>query len=284
MINEERKVMIIPIGLELDRAIFGISKYNPDIIYVIYSRKEEEILIDKVDVESKRFMELFVEKIRGLWKYEILETDVTNLSKCTDLLMEIFTKELQESEDCVFYINISTSSKIFSFSSFYLAGKYSGNVLLFYVKPAEYLMVEFSAKFQDLVSKLRNSEDVDMDYLTETEKMIERYIEHGWTSGTFRIIEIPYYKISKYPDYEINLMGIMNDNKNKYPDGFTIENLLELNREVQIKSNKIKLNYHLTELERQSLIENHPKNRKKHVKLQKSGEIFLETIAKLLEN
>lgn len=284
MTNEERKVMIIPIGLELDRAIFGISKYNPDIIYVIYSRKEEENLIDKVDAESERFKELFVEKIRGLWKYEVLDTDVTNLSKCTDLLLEIFTKELQESEHCVFYINISTSSKIFSFSSFYLAGKYSENVLLFYVKPAEYLMVEFTNRFQDIISKLRNNEDVDSVYLTEIEQMIDSYTYHGWTSGPFRLIEIPYYKLSKYPEYEINLMEIMNDNKNEYPEGFTIENLLELNKEVQIRSNKIKLNYHLTELERQSLIENNPKNRKKHVKLQKSGEIFLDTIAKLLEN
>ena len=79
-------------------------------------------------------------------------------------------------------------------------------------------------------------------------------------------------------------MEIMNGNKNEYPGGFTIEDLLELKKEVQLRSNKIKLNYHLTELERQSLIENIPKNRKKHVKLQKSGELFLETIAKLLEN
>jgi len=278
------KRQIIPIGLELDRAIFGISKYNPDIVYVIYSRKEEENLVDKVDAESERFKELFVEKIRGLWKYEVLDTDVTSLSKCTDLLMEIFTKELQESEHCVFYINISTSSKIFSFSSFYLAGKYSENVLLFYVKPDEYLMVEFINKFQDLISKLRNNKDVNLDYLSEIEKMIKRYIDHGWTSGPFRLIEIPYYKLSKYPDYEINLMEIMNGNKNEYPEGFTIEDLLELKKEVQLRSNKIKLNYHLTELERQSLIENIPKNRKKHVKLQKSGELFLETIAKLLEN
>ena len=284
MTIEERKVMIIPIGLELDRAIFGISKYNPDIIYVIYSRKEEENLIDKVDAESERFMELFVEKIRGLWKYEVLKTDVTKLSKCTDLLQDIFTKELSESENCVFYINISTSSKIFSFSSFYLAGKYSENVLLFYVKPIEYLMVEFITIIEDLISILRNSKNIDLAYLTETENIIERYKNHGWTSGPFRLIEIPYYKLSKYPEYEINLMEIMNSHNNDFPDGYTIEDLLELNNEVQMRSNKVKLNYHLTELERQSLIENNPKNRKKHVKLQKSGEIFLKTIAKLLEN
>lgn len=282
--NEERKVMIIPIGLELDRAIFGISKYNPDIIYVIYSKKEEENLVDKVDAESERFMELFVEKIRGLWKYEVLKTDVTNLSKCTDLLMEIFTKELQESEDCVFYINISTSSKIFSFSSFYLAGKYSENVLLFYVKPAEYLMVEFITVFQELIQNLRTKEAIDWEQLNIAENMIQKYISHGWTSDPFKLIEIPYYKLTKYSEYEIKLMELMNNNKNEYPDGFTIEDLLKLNEENQIRSKKIKLNYHLTELERQSLIENYPKNRKKHVKLQKSGEIFLNTIAKLLEN
>ena len=70
-----------------------------------------------------------------------------------------------------------------------------------------------------------------------------------------------------------------------YPKGFTIEDLLELkNEEIGERSNKIKLNHYLTELEKHSLIENNPVNRKKYVKIQKSGEIFLKTIASLIEN
>jgi len=77
----------------------------------------------------------------------------------------------------------------------------------------------------------------------------------------------------------------MNKYKNDYPKGFTIEDLLGLkNEEIEERSNKIKLNYYLTELEKHSLIENNPRNRKKHVKIQKSGEIFLKTIASLIEN
>ena len=101
----------------------------------------------------------------------------------------------------------------------------------------------------------------------------------------FEVIEIPYYKLSKYPKYEINVLKIMNIHKNDYPKGFTIEDLLKLkNEEIDERSNKIKLNHYLTELEKHSLIESNPINRKKYVKIQKSGEIFLKTIASLIEN
>ena len=285
MVNEERKVMIIPIGLELERAIVGISEYSPDMIYVIYSKKDEESVEDKIGAESEKFKELLIKKIRGLWKYKEFGVDVTNISKCTNLLKEIILKELEESRNTFFYINISTSSKIFSFSSFYLAGKYSENVLLFYVKPTHYLMVDFVDIFQDIVSLLKNRDKIEKERLNQADEMIKNYKNHGWTDGPFEVIEIPYYKLSKYPKYEINVLKIMNTYKNDYPKGFTIEDLLRLkNEEIEERNNKIKLNYYLTELEKHSLIENNPRNRKKYVKLQKSGEIFLKTIASLIEN
>ncbi len=285
MVNEERKVMIIPIGLELERAIVGISEYSPDMIYVIYSKKDEENVEDKIDAESEKFKELFIKKIRGLWKYKEFGADVTNISKCTNLLKEIILKELEESRNTFFYINISTSSKIFSFSSFYLAGKYSENVLLYYVKPTHYLMVDFVKVFQDIVLSLKNRDKIEKERINQADQMIEKYRNHGWTDGPFEVIEIPYYKLSKYPKYEINVLEIMSKYKNDYPKGFTIENLLRLkNEEIKERNNKIKLNYYLTELEKHSLIENNPKNRKKYVKIQKSGEIFLKTIASLIEN
>ncbi len=284
MINEERNVMIIPIGLELDRAIYGISKYNPDIIYVIYSKKDGENVEYKIDVESEKFKERFINKIRGLWNYKEFGIDVTNLSECTDLLKEIILNELKEFGNTFFYINISSSSKIFSFSSFYIAGKYSNKVLLFYVKPTHYLMVDFIEIFQTITSLLKNNETIDIERLNQADQIIRKYKNHGWTDGPFELIEIPYYKLSKFPKYEINLLEIMNKFKHKYPKGFTIEDLLGLKNEViDERSNKIKLNYHLTELEKHSLIENNPRNRKKYVRLQKSGEIFLKTIARLIE-
>ena len=285
MVNEERKVMIIPIGLELERAIFGISEYNPDMIYLIYSKKDEENVGDKIDAESEKFKELFIKKIRGLWKYKEFGADVTNISKCTNLLKEIILKELEESRNTFFYINISTSSKIFSFSSFYLAGKYSEKTLLFYVKPTQYLMVDFVNVFQDIVLLLKNRKKIEEERINQADQMIKKYKNHGWTDGPFELIEIPYYNLSKYPKYEINLLEIMYKYKNDYPRGFTIEDLLRLkNEEIEERNNKIKLNYYLTELEKHSLIENNPKNRKKYVKIQKSGEIFLKTIASLIEN
>jgi len=285
MFNEERKVMIIPIGLELERAIVGISEYAPDMIYVIYSKKDEKNVEDKIGAESEKFKESFINKIRGLWRYKEFGIDVTNLSKCTNLLKEIILKELEESKNTFFYINIATSSKIFSFSSFYLAGKYSENVLLFYVKPTHYLMVDFVDVFQDIISLLKNRETIEKERINQADEIIKKYKNHGWTDGPFEVIEIPYYKLSKYPKYEINVLEIMNKYKNDYPKGFTIEDLLELkNEEIEERSNKIKLNYYLTELEKHSLIENNPRNRKKYVKIQKSGEIFLKTIASLIEN
>ncbi len=285
MINEERKVMIIPIGLELERAIVGIPEYNPDMIYVIYSKKDEENVEDKIGAESERFKELFLNKIRGLWKYKEFGIDVTNLSKCTNLLQEIILKEIEESKNTFFYINTSTSSKILSFSSFYLAGKYPERILLFYVKPTHYLMVDFVDIFQEIVSLLKNRENIEKESVNQADEIIKKYKNHGWTDGPFEVIEIPYYKLSKYPKYEITVLEIMNKYKNDYPKGFTIEDLLGLkNEEIEERSNKIKLNYYLSELEKHSLIENNPINRKKYVKIQKSGEIFLKTIASLIEN
>jgi len=284
MFNEERKVMIIPIGLELERAIVGISEYAPDMIYVIYSKKDEKNVEDKIGAESEKFKESFINKIRGLWRYKEFGIDVTNLSKCTNLLKEIILKELEESKNTFLYINIATSSKIFSFSSFYLAGKYSENVLLFYVKPTHYLMVDFVDVFQDIISLLKNRETIEKERINQADEIIKKYKNHGWTDGPFEVIEIPYYKLSKYPKYEINVLEIMNKYKNDYPKGFTIEDLLELkNEEIEERSNKIKLNYYLTELEKHSLIENNPRNRKKYVKLHKSSVTFLKTIASLVE-
>lgn len=286
MIKEERRVMIIPIGLELERAIVGVSDYNPDIIYIIYSNKDERNVENKIDDESEKFKELFVDKIRGLWIYEEIGIDVTNLSECTNLLRKIILKEFNIKQNTYFYINISSSSKIFSFASFYLAGKYYENILLFYVKPSHYLMIDFVTIFQNLISLLKNGEKINEDIIKQADNIIKSYIKHGWTGGPFEIVEIPYYKISNYPDYEIKILKIMNKNKNKedYRYGFTIEDLLDLKKEdADKRKNKIKLNYYLTELEKHGLIENYPKNRKKHLKIQKSGEIFLETIASLLD-
>ena len=285
MINEERRVMIIPIGLELERAIVGISEYSPDMVYVIYSKKDGENVEDKIGAESERFKEIFINKIRGLWKCKEFGIDVTNLSKCTNLLKDIILGELEESKNTFFYINISTSSKIFSFSSFYLAGKYLERILLFYVKPTHYLMVDFVDIFQEIVSLLKNRDKIEKEKIDQADEIIKRYKNHGWTDGPFEVIEIPYYKLSKYPKYEINVLKIMNIHKNDYPKGFTIEDLLKLkNEEIDERSNKIKLNHYLTELEKHSLIESNPINRKKYVKIQKSGEIFLKTIASLIEN
>ena len=56
----------------------------------------------------------------------------------------------------------------------------------------------------------------------------------------------------------------------------------EISDAVELSTNAVRK--YLTELEKHSLIENNPVNRKKYVKIQKSGEIFLKTIASLIEN
>ena len=283
MIREERRVMIIPIGLELDRTIMGLSEYKPDMVYVIYSRKDGENIEDKVSNESERFKEEFVNKIRGLWSYKDIGVDVTNLSKCTNLLKEIINEELGVNKNTSFYINISSSSKIFSFASFYLAGKYNETISLFYVKPSIYLMVDFVEIFQEIIDSIKNGENPKSNIIKQAEELIHKYKKHGWTGGPFEIIEIPYYKISKYSDYEINILTIMKMNRKNFGEGYTIENILELmNQETPSKKNKIKLNYYLTELARHGLIECTSRNRKKISRLENAGEIFLETIAGLV--
>lgn len=283
MIKEDRKVIIIPIGLELERAIVGLSEYKPDMIYVIYSSKDEENIEDKVSSESERFKDEFTYKIRGLWKYKDIGVDVTNLSKCTNLLKEIITKEFEINKNTSFHINISTSSKIFSFASFYLAGKYSEIVSLFYVKPRNYLIVDFVEIFLEIVELLKEGESPKLNRIKQAEELIQKYKQQGWTSGPFEIIEIPYYKISKYSEFEISILNIMKENKMNFTEGFTIENILELMEEdKENKKSKIKLNYYLTELEKHGLIECTSINRKKISRLENAGEIFLETIAGLI--
>ncbi len=283
MIREERKVMIIPIGLELERAIIGLSEYKPDIVYVIYSSKEEENIEDKVSIESERFKDEFVNKIRGLWNYKDIGVDVTNLSKCTNLLKDIIKKEFEINGNISFHINISSSSKIFSFASFYLAGKYSEIISLFYVKPSNYLIVDFVELFQLIVESCNNGEPPKPNEIKQAEKLIKIYKTQGWTTGPFEIIEIPYYKISKYSEFEIKILTLMKKNKNNFPEGFKIENILELmNIDTQSKKNKIKVNYYLTELERHGLIDCISIKRKKISRLENAGETFLETIASLV--
>ena len=283
MIKEKRSVIIIPIGLELERAMVGLSEYKPDMVYVIYSAKDEEHIENKVNKESERFKEKFLSKIRGLWKYEDIGVDVTNLSNCTNLLKEIILKELKMNPITSFHINISPSSKIFSFASFYLAGKYSEIISLFYVKPSNYLIVDFVETFQQLVESLKKRELPQQDEIKQAEELIQNYKNSGWTSGPFEIIEIPYYKISKFSEYQIKILNTMNENKSKFPEGFTIENILDLmNEDKKNKKNKIKLNYYLTELEKHLLIKCASKNRKKISRLENAGEIFLKTIASLM--
>lgn len=283
MINEERRIIIIPIGLELERAIIGLSEYKPDMVYVIYSNKGEENIEDKICEESERFKEIFIDKIRGLWKYKDISVDVTNLSKCTNLLKEIIKKEFKINQNTSFYINISSSSKIFSFASFYLAGKYNETISLFYIKPSNYLIVDFVEIFQQIIESLNKGENPQLNKIKQAEELIQRYKKQGWTSGPFEIIEIPYYKITKYSEYQINILNIMKQNKKNFPEGFTIENILELmNKDTKNKKDKIKINYYLTELEKRGLIDCILVNRKKLSRLENSGEIFLDTIASLI--
>ena len=285
MTIEERRVIVIPIGLELDRALVGLSEYKPDMVYIIYSRKDGENVENEIDIESEKFKEIFVKKIRGLWKYEIHGVDVTNLSKCTKILKEIILKESEINQETLFFINISSSSKIFSFASFYLAGRYNEQVSLFYVKPTQYLMVNFVKTFQNIISSLKNKKPIDDLELYESEKLLNDYKKHGWTKEPFEIIEIPFYKISKYSNYEIKILSVMRENRQEYPDGFTIEDILVLmKKEPTEKKNKIKINYHLTELEKNGLIECSSINRKKISKLDNSGMTFLDTIADLILN
>ncbi|KKM64065.1 hypothetical protein LCGC14_1505170, partial [marine sediment metagenome] len=173
MVNEERRIIIIPIGLELERAIIGLSEYKPDMVYLIYSNKGEENIEDKVSNESERFKEEFINKIRGLWNYKDIGIDVTNLSKCTNLLKDIIKKEFEINGNTSFHINISTSSKIFSFASFYLAGKYSNTVSLFYVKSNNYLIVDFVEIFQQIVESLKNREVPKPNIIDQAEGLMQ---------------------------------------------------------------------------------------------------------------
>ena len=71
-----------------------------------------------------------------------MDVNITDLKECINVLKKIVKGEIEENSKEM-YINISTSSKIFTIAAIYLAGLYPHFIKLFYVRITNYLIQDF---------------------------------------------------------------------------------------------------------------------------------------------
>ncbi|MCK4796402.1 MAG: hypothetical protein KAT05_03420 [Spirochaetes bacterium] len=182
--TKERVPMICPVGLEFDRVIAGIQKFPVNFIHIVHS-----YTIDgkkAVDKEAQSF----AKKINDspYFKSQTHPTNVLDLSDCIKTLKKIMEIE-KETENI--YINVGTSSKIFTIASIYIASLEPNRIHLFYPKAGSYIVMEIV----DLIKKALKG-DLN-EYKDQLSNLVHEYENHGWTTSdredkySFDIINVP---------------------------------------------------------------------------------------------
>jgi len=131
--TDDKVVHIIPVGFEVDRALFGLVKIGVQKIYLFYDNKK-----DPWGEESRKHAKTIKDRLKSFFfdseNLHEVPFDPTRYESCETTLNEILEKEKNARK---IYINVSTSTKLCAIASTIEALK-RDNVLLYYVVPEKY--------------------------------------------------------------------------------------------------------------------------------------------------
>ena len=131
--TEDQVIHIVPVGFEVDRALYGLVKIGVQKIYLLYDNKK-----DPWGEESRKHRDAIKNQLKLFFfdSKNVLEIpfDPTKYESCKTIIAKILKNEKNAK---MIYINVSTSTKLCAIASTIEAMEYD-NVLLYYVVPEKY--------------------------------------------------------------------------------------------------------------------------------------------------
>lgn len=266
MAEIKRNVMVSPIGLEKERILAGFKKFGTTIAYLIQSEEKtgEEKRLAKTVRSFANELKNLLEKTKE--KVNLVDVNITDLKQCIIILKKIVKTEI-EKECNEMYINISTSSKIFTIAAIYIAGLHPQFINLFYVRTTNYLIQDFIEILDD------NNAFIDtQDFLNKLRKLKKEYEDNGWTKGKFEVKLIPSLPFKRFTQFQLDIFNELIKHENSIKMKDLIKNLKET--ELKERSFRSKLSYALKDLIDYNMVKKIKEGNQVSLSLTEIGEIF----------
>ena len=174
----EKKIMVVPVGLEKSRVLYGSRLYAVNFVYLLHNPIEENIN-EKKNLQSGilRYSQKFAQDAQKNMHDKFVQinpmaADLGHFDSCIGCLKDIFTKELNADDACQFYLNISTASKAFAIAAYLVACLYPNNSKVFYLRSKNYIFLDY----------------LDDDN-AKMEELRERFLSEGLTTEPYEVEE-----------------------------------------------------------------------------------------------
>lgn len=242
-LTQERRVMIVPVGLERARIIEGYTAYAINVVYLV----DNEIIKNKNNEVAAvyNYAKNFSQKIMDEFKEShitvlSIESKLNSFMDCIYVLNKIYKLEDKTGKLKQFFINISTATKAFALAA-YIFGLFHRNITtIFYMGTSEYILLNFLEKNDLTLADLRGE-----------------FLENGLTRGPYSIEEIPLLPIINFSDDEKIMIGVLSkQEKFKSIDHFI--NMLP--KSLQL-TNRVRIRRILSSLEEKGLVKVEKKGR-----------------------
>ncbi len=189
---KERRVMIVPVGLEKDRIIEGCTAYPINVLYLINNPKKiknKRAVYEYSLYFSKIIRDKFTDSHICIFQDE---APLNSFIDCLSALNRIFVKEKQQQNLSHIYINVATASKSFALAAYIFALFHSELVTVFYLKTSEYIILDYLEKESRTDGSL--------------EQLKEEFLASGLTKGPYKIDELPLFPIIQFNTKQIELI------------------------------------------------------------------------------
>ena len=262
---KKRIPMICPVGLEFDRVIAGIHLYPVNFIHIVHSFPGNSENVVAVDKEAQNFATKIDEN--PYFKSQRHPTNVLDLNECILTLKKIL--EIEKDSDKI-YINVGTSSKIFTIASIYVASLEPNKIHLFYPQAGSYIVMEII----DLIKSALN--DGLNKYEGQLNELIHEYENHGWTTSgneeryDFNIIDVPVIPFKRLTKTQINILNCLVVNQK-------FDSVKDLISSLDNKFPPQSISRSLRQLQDLGLVVVSGKTREKQISITQSGMIYKQT-------
>lgn len=174
---EENFVHIIPVGFEVDRALFALVKMAVNKIYLLYDDKK-----DPWGNEARKHAEAVKTRLKNYFfdfnNLHEIPFDPTKYESCEKVISEILKKEKNSKR---IYINVSTSTKLCAIASTIKAME-NDNVFLYYVIPEKYNLPEEGKPFSSGAKRMEVFSPRGFQIGDKERDVLEALDEHTYRS------------------------------------------------------------------------------------------------------
>ncbi len=257
----------MPIGLEFDRVIESVQ-FVP--ITKIYILRDVDLQTHQKKKALLKYTDYFFEKIHETWtplfKNNLIlkEIDVTNQDAIINILGQIILNEINQSQFCKIYVNVSTSTKLFGIIACNIASFFPQNIIPFYLSTSNYLFTN----------------------IVEGKGDLKEFRKHGLTKGPYGLIQVPILpniklnKVAKNILYKISEnLEEKNDNVKKSYNLREIADLLNL--EYTDQSVRQKISYWIKKLQNLYFINDTFDGNRHNIMITRPGILFIKLLKAL---